>query len=438
MRLMLRGGRVVDPGSGIDDLMDIWIENGIISRVEHSPCPAFQGGPTEPGDWERAGWDVMDVAGLVVTPGLIDMHVHLREPGEEYKETIASGTLAAACGGFTAVCCMANTRPVNDSSSVTRYILDRAEKEGKVRVHPVAALTVGLRGTELCEYADLKEAGAVAVSDDGKPLLNSGVMRRAMEYARGFQLPVISHCEDPTLSGRGVMNEGPVATRMGLEGIPNFAESVMVERDIALCALTGTPLHVAHVSTSESVRAIRAAKSRGIPVTAETAPHYFTLTDEAIGDYDTNAKMSPPLRSPADREALLEALADGTIDVIASDHAPHSILEKAVEFDDAANGIVGLETSVSLCLQLVRKGVLSLAQLVEKMHTYPARILRFHDLGIRPGAKADLTLIDEEKSHVVDASAFFSKGRNTPFDGWNLKGKAVLTLVAGRVAFDGR
>jgi dihydroorotase len=342
--------------------------------------------------------------------------------------------MAAAHGGFTAVCAMPNTNPVNDSRQVTEYILQKAEKAESIRVYPVASISKGLQGHNLSDYGNLKKAGAIALSDDGNPVMNSQVMRRALESAREFNLPIISHCEDINLAADGVMNEGPVAARMGLAGIPNVAESIMVERDISLCELTRTTIHIAHVSTLESVRAIREAKKRGVPVTAETAPHYFTLTDEDVAKYNSNAKMNPPLRSPKDREAILEGLADGTIDVIATDHAPHSNLEKEVEFDQAANGIIGLETSVPLSLNLIRDGVFTFTNLVEKMSKNPARILGI-DNGLSVGKPADITIIDPEISHTVDAAGFRSLSRNTPFEGWNLKGKAVVTMVGGKVLY---
>ncbi len=425
MLTLIRGGRVVDPGN-LDGIMDILIEDGKIVEIkaESSKVKA-----------ERSKVKVIDAFGKIVTPGLIDMHVHLREPGHEYKETIETGCLAAASGGFTAVCCMPNTNPVNDNSQVTEYILKKAGAADTVRVYPVAAISKGLKGKDLCEYGDLKEAGAIAVSDDGHPVANSQLMRRALEYAKGFNLPVISHCEDLDLAECGTMNEGAVATRMGLAGIPNAAESIIVMRDIALCELTGARLHIAHVSTTESVRAIRNAKKRGAPVTAETAPHYFTLTEDAVDKYNTNAKMNPPLRSMQDREAVLEGLADGTIDVIATDHAPHSSIEKEVEFDLAANGIIGLETSLPLSLKLVENGLITITGLVEKMSTNPARILGL-DNSLKPGNPADITIIDPDISFTVDADSFRSLSRNTPFDGWSMKGKAVLTMVGGKVVFE--
>ncbi|RLC31373.1 MAG: dihydroorotase, partial [Deltaproteobacteria bacterium] len=371
-----------------------------------------------------------------VVPGLIDMHVHLREPGYEYKETIATGCAAAARGGFTAVCPMPNTNPVNDSAQVCRFIIDQARSCGAgVKVYPVGAISVGLAGRELAEYGELKSAGAVAFSDDGNPVTNGQLMRRALEYAKGMGLPVISHCEDLLLAGKGVMNEGTFASRLGLAGIPNAAESVMVCRDVALCELTGGRLHISHVSARESVEIIRHAKQRGIKVTAETAPHFFTLTEEAVGMYDTSAKVNPPLRSAADRDAVREGLADGTIDVIASDHAPHSTVDKDVEFDAAANGISGLETSLGLSLALVKENVLSMADLIEKMSVAPARIIGKEN-GIFEGAVADMTIIDPDSPWIVRADSFCSLGKDTPFDGWELKGRAVMTIVDGGVVFD--
>lgn len=423
MLMLIKGGRVIDPGN-LDGIMDILIANGKIAEIK------------------KAGWQTdeypesrtIDASGKIVTPGLIDMHVHLREPGHEYKETIETGCLAAAFGGFTAVCTMPNTNPVNDCRQVTEYILQKAQSVDTVRVYPVAAISPGLKGEGLCEYGELKVAGAVALSDDGNPVMNSLLMRRALEYAKGFELPVISHCEDLDLAAGGAMNEGAIATRMGLAGIPNASESIMVMRDIALCELTGVPIHIAHVSTEESVRAIRDAKKREIPVTAETAPHYFTLTEESVKEYNTNTKINPPLRSGHDREAVCQALADGTIDVIATDHAPHSSIEKEVEFDKAANGIIGLETSVSLALKLVENGVINMTCLVEKMSTNPARILGL-ETGLLVGRPADITIIDPERSYCVNADNFRSLSRNTPFDGWDMKGKAVLTMVGGKIVY---
>ncbi len=435
MRTLIRGARVIDPGcpnvtkgGPMGGLLDVLIQDGRIADIQPEGVLNIPSG--------NDVW-IYEADGHILTPGLIDMHVHFREPGQEYKETIATGCRAAAAGGFTAVCTMPNTCPVNDNGQITRFILSQAAEACGVRVYPAGAISKSLEGKSLSEFGELKDAGAVAVTDDGKPVMNSLMMRRAMEYAYGLGLTVISHCEDMQLAHGGAMNEGTIATRMGLPGIPNAAETVMVLRDIALCELTGARLHIAHVSTLESVRAIREAKRNGIPVTAETAPHYFTLTDDAVRDYSTHAKMNPPLRTQKDVDAVCEGLRDGTLDVIATDHAPHSPVEKDVEFDQAANGIVGLETSLALGLQLVESGVLSLAGLIEKMSTQPARILGLSS-GLKIGAAADITVIDPDRIWTVDAGRFKSISRNTPFDGWALKGKAVLTIVNGTVVFDER
>ncbi|MGB5993427.1 MAG: dihydroorotase [Desulfobacterales bacterium] len=423
MLTVIKGGRVIDPGN-LDDILDIVIADGNIVEIKQN---ALAGGANKESK-------IIDASGKIVAPGLIDMHVHLRDPGYEYKETIETGSRAAAFGGFTAICCMPNTNPVNDCRQVTEYIVKKAVKADIVRVYPIAAISKGLKGDRLCEYGELKDAGAIAVSDDGNPVMNSQLMRRALEYSSGFNLPVISHCEDFDLVSDGAMNEGAVATKMGLSGIPNAAESIMVLRDIALCELTGVPVHIAHVSTKESVRAIRDAKKRGVPVTAETAPHYFSLTDASIKNYNTNSKMNPPLRTEQDREAICQGLADGTIDAIATDHAPHSIIEKAVEFDQAANGIIGLETAVPLGLKLVEAGIIDITDLIEKMSKNPARILGLKN-GLEIGKTADITIIDPEISYCIDADRFQSLSRNTPFDGWDVKGRAVLTMVGGKVVY---
>ena len=424
MPILIKNGRVIDPGN-IDDTCDVLVDHGVVEAVE----------PTGTIDDRREDLQVIDATGLWVTPGLIDMHVHFREPGQEYKETIATGSSAAAAGGFTAVCTMPNTDPVNDDPAITALILERAAQADLVKVYPVAAISKGSRGEQLSEFGELKAAGAVGVSDDGLPVMNSQLMRRALEYASGFGMRVISHSENLELADGGVMNEGPQSTRMGLAGIPNACESVMVMRDIALAALTGVPIHIAHVSTKESVVAIRRAKEDGIAVTAETAPHYFTLTDAAVEGYDTHAKMNPPLRSEKDRLAIRKGLADGTLDAIATDHAPHSGMEKEVEFDRAANGIIGLETALPLSLQLVADGVLDPGTLIERMCIAPARIMGLH-CGLRKGLPADITLIDPVKEWSVTSENIMSKSKNTPFEGWNLKGKAVMTLVDGRARLD--
>ncbi|MBU2549417.1 MAG: dihydroorotase [Proteobacteria bacterium] len=420
MRLLIRGGRVVDPGQGLDAPRDVLIEDG---RVAGLLDPGRGAGETA----------VIEAAGRVVCPGLIDMHVHLREPGQEYKETIATGTAAAVAGGYTAVACMPNTIPVNDNRSVTEYILQQARAAGLARVWPVAAMTVGSEGRALCEYADLLEAGAVAVSDDGRPVADPQIMRRVLEYARMVGLPAITHAEDPSLSAGGCMNEGRTSTWLGLAGIPAAAEETAVFRDVTLAGLTGAALHVAHVSTAGSVEIVRRAKAAGYRVTAETAPHYFTLTEEAVVGYRTEAKMNPPLRAARDRDAIRAGLADRTLDAVATDHAPHSILEKDVEFDRAAFGIVGLETGLALTLDLVREGVVDLLRAVEILSTAPARILGLPGGSLTPGGPADVTIIDLDRPWVVKGEDFKSLGRNTPFEGRAMTGRAVMTLVGGRV-----
>ncbi len=422
MNVLIKNGRVLDPGT-IDQITDIYISNGVISHISENI--------EKPADCEK----VVDATGKLVVPGLIDMHVHLREPGHEYKETVATGALAAAWGGFTAICAMPNTKPVNDNAQITEFILKQAQKAGCSRVYPVAAISMDLSGEAMCEYGELKDAGAVAISDDGMPVVSSLMMRRVMEYAAGIGLSVISHCEEPHLSPDGVMNEGEQSTSMGLAGIPNAVESIMVMRDIALSELTGTAIHIAHVSAAESVRAIREAKAAGIKVTCETAPHYFTLTDEAVTGYNTHAKMNPPLRTEKDRDAIIDGLVDGTIDVIATDHAPHNAVEKEVEFNIAANGIVGLETSLPLSMALVHKGILTIDSIIEKMSKYPAKILGL-DNGIQKNLPADITIIDPELSYIVEPEKFKSKSRNTPFAGMELKGRAIMTIVGGKPVFE--
>ena len=430
MLMMIKGGRVIDPGN-IDGVMDIYISDGKITEIiPHGVTPSQYSEST----CQDPKTKTIDASGKIVTPGLIDMHVHLREPGHEHKETIETGCLAAAHGGFTAACAMPNTNPVNDCRQVTEYILKKAQDADTIRVHPVAAISQGLKGRILCDYGDLRAAGAVAVSDDGNPVMSSLLMRKALEYAKECGLLLISHCEDIDLADKGVMNEGVVATRMGFDGIPNAAESIMVLRDIELAELTGVHVHIAHVSTKESVRAIRNAKNRGLPVTAETSPHYFTLTDESVEAYNTYAKMNPPLRSSQDKEAICQGLSDGTIDVIATDHAPHSSLEKDVQFDSAANGIIGLETSLSLSLKLVDNHVITLTELIAKMSTNPAKILGLEG-GLNIGQPADITIIDPDKYYQVDAEKFQSLSRNTPFDGWKMRGKAVCTVVGGKIVY---
>jgi len=423
----IKGGEVIDPRKGEKKTLDIVIKKGKIERL------------LPPGDFRPQGdidLKIIDASGMIVTPGLVDMHVHFREPGEEYKETIATGSQAAAAGGFTAVACMPNTNPVNDSRSVTEFILERARKANLIRVYPVAAISRGSRSESLTEFGDLKQAGAVAVSDDGRPVTSSELMRRAIEYARFFNLPVISHCQDLNLSNKGVIHEGTISTKLGLQGIPAASEEIMVVREILLAKLTGYPVHIAHVSTEGSVKFIKQAKEEGIPVTAETAPHYFSLDHTAVVGFDTNAKMYPPLREPKDVEAIKIGLSQGVIDAIATDHAPHSLIEKDVEFDKAAFGIIGLETALPLTLALVREGVMGLPEAIAKLSYNPASILSIKGGVIEEGKEADLTIIDLNNEYVVKKDRFKSKSHNSPFIGWQMKGKAILTMVGGKIVWE--
>jgi dihydroorotase len=424
MTMLIRGGRVIDPAGSVDAVQDVLIEGSKIARVG-----ARLAAPPDAA--------VIEAAGRWVCPGFIDIHVHLREPGQEYKETVATGTRAAAAGGFTAVCCMANTQPVNDNRAVTDYIRAKAEAEGVVRVYPIGAVTRGLEGKALAELAELAEAGCVAYSDDGQCVMNAELYRRAMEYTLPFGAPVISHAEDHTLARGGAMNEGVVSTELGLPGVPAAAEDVMVARDILLAELTGAHVHIAHLSTAGAVRLVRDAKARGVRVTAEVTPHHLLLTEEAVRSWDANVKMAPPLRTKRDVEALLEALADGTIDCVATDHAPHALSEKEGEFDRAANGVVGLETAVALLLdRLVRPGLLPVATLVSRLSRDPARLLRLPGGSLGAGAPADLTLIDPDAVLTVDPAAFRSRSRNTPFAGWTATGRPWKTIVAGKVVWE--
>lgn len=420
MKILIKGGRVIDPAAGVDQERGLLIEDGRVA------------GLLTPGE-VPADVETVDASGCWVVPGLIDMHTHLREPGQEYKETIAAGTSAAVAGGITAMACMANTRPVNDNASVTDYILEKAELSGKARVYPVGAVTAGLLGEGLAEAGELVAHGCVALSDDGRPVMNAGLMRSALEYCLSLDVPVLDHAEELDLSAGGAMHEGEISTELGLPGIPAAAEEAMVARDVILCELTGCRLHIQHVSTAGSVRVIRQAKARGVRVTAETCPHYFTLSHEAVRGYNTNFKMNPPLRADADLEAVIAGLADGTIDAIASDHAPHSPAEKQVEFDQAQNGIVGLETLLPLSLALVARGLLSPARLIEAMAAAPAKILGVEGGSLAFGAGADVTVIDPAAEWIVDSSKFFSKGRNTPFNGWSMKGRARAVIIGGRL-----
>ena len=421
MKLLLTGGRVIDPSRNIDAKLDVLIEDGIITRCDGNSATSKD---------LSQDTQTLDVTDMIIVPGLIDMHTHLREPGHEYKETILTGSEAAVAGGFTSIACMPNTKPINDNRSVTDFILKQAAIADMARVYPIAAISKNSEGSILTEFGDLYEAGAVAFSDDGRPVMNSRLMRSALEYADSLGVPVISH-----LSNGGHMNEGVISTELGLTGIPGIAEDVMVERDITLAAYTKTSLHIAHVSTAGSVEAIRRAKDKGIRITAETAPHYFTLTDECLRNFSTNAKMYPPLRSTEDVEALKEGLKDGTIDAIASDHAPHSSIEKDVEFMFAASGIIGVETSLALCLKLVDEGILSLSQLIEKMTTAPAAILKIAGGTLAVGSVADVTIVDPRRTWTIDVSRFRSKSRNSPFNGWQVQGKAVLTIVGGIIKY---
>jgi dihydroorotase len=431
MKLLLIGGRIIDPSQNQDAHMDLLIENGKIAKIGkgiHRPENTSRKSST-------GEITVIDVRGMVIVPGLIDMHTHLREPGFEYKETIQTGSVAAAAGGFTSIACMPNTKPINDTRSVTEYIKRKASSCNLVNVYPIAAISIGSEGTTMTEFRDLQDAGAVAFSDDGKPVTDSALMRRALEYASSLDMPIISHCEDINLSAGGSMNEGFVATELGLQGIPTIAEETIIARDIIIADYTKTILHIAHVSTAGAVRLIRDAKERGVRVTAETAPHYYTLTDEASREFDTSSKVNPPLRTEVDIIAIKEGLKDGTIDVIASDHAPHASTDKEVEFEYAASGITGLETSLALSMKLVHEGILTMKDLILKMSTNPAGILKIPKGTIKIGSDADVTVIDLDKSWTVDRNSMHSKGKNTPFHGWRLTGKAILTIVGGDIKY---
>jgi dihydroorotase len=426
MKKLLRGGRVVDPANGLDGTFDLLIDGDRIARV----------GRDLPVDDAQ----VVDIpAGLVICPGLIDMHVHLREPGQEHKETVATGTAAAVAGGFTAVACMPNTVPVNDSANVTSLILARAAEANLARVYPIGAVSKGSRGELLADIAELTQAGCVAITDDGHPVATALLLRRALEYAGMFGIPVVEHCEDPSLKGDGVAHEGFHASTLGLRGIPGAAEALGAERGILLAELTGSHFHVAHLSARASMRAVRKGKEAGIRVTCEVAPHHFTLTDESLATpvpYDTNTKMNPPLREVADRDAMLAGIADGTVDAIATDHAPHHYDEKQVEFDRAPFGIVGLETAVSLTLdRLLHAGVIRLPRIVELLSVNPARILRVEGGSLAEGRPADITILAPDLTVRIEARAFRSRSKNTPFDGWELRGGVAATMVGGRTLF---
>ncbi len=426
MRRVVQNGTVIDPANGLEADLDLVIEEGVIRELG------------QPGGFASVEAQRIDASGCVVAPGLIDMHVHLREPGYEYKETVLTGTQAAVAGGFTAVACMANTNPVNDNGAVTRFIVEQARSVGLARVFPIGALSKGLHGEELAEIGEMIEAGAVAISDDGRPVMDANLMRRALEYCSMFDVPISVHEEDLHLSSGGSMNEGPTSVRLGIRGVPSVAEDVMVARDIALARLTGGRVHIAHISTRRAVDSVRQAKAEGLAVTTEVAPHHFTLTEEAVEGYNTNAKMSPPLRLADDVAAMKEGLRDGTIDAIATDHAPHHRDEKEVEFDQAAHGVTGLETALSLTLRLVQDGVLPLSEAVQKLTMNPARILGLPYGTLSVGRPADLTLFDTQASWQVKPLASRSRSQNTPFAGWELTGKVRLTMVDGRIVYDDR
>ena len=422
MKWLLKGGRLVDPAAGVDDLLDLRIEKGVVNRI----------GKRLPVDEAR----VIDLRGKVVCPGFIDMHVHLREPGQEWKETIESGTHAAARGGFTAVACMANTVPVNDCRAITETIVEEALEHGHVRVYPIGAVTRGLRGEQLAEMQEMHQAGAVAFSDDGKPIMSSLMMRKALEYSRIFGVPIIDHCEDADLVDGGVVHDGEVSTRLGLRGWPGPAEDIHVQRDILLARYVNAKVHIAHLSTAQAVDFVRRGKRSGVQVSCEVTPHHLFLTDEAIGDYDTNTKMNPPLRETSDQRALLKAVADGTVDAIATDHAPHQADEKCVEFSCAPFGVVGLETAVSLCLdRLVHTKKISLSRLVSLFTEGPARILGVPGGSLVKGAVADITVLDLYRSTTVSAEGMVSLSANSPFIGWTLRGVPAMTMVGGKIVY---
>ncbi len=427
MKRLLKGGHLVDPLQGIDGVRDVLLDGDLVAAVGEN----LQAEP---------GVEVIEVpAGCILCPGFVDMHVHLREPGQEHKETVATGTAAAAAGGFTAVACMPNTSPVNDTASVTRLIADRASAQGVVRVYPIGTVSKGMKGESLSEMADLRGAGCVAFSDDGKPVMSALLMRRALEYAGMLGMPVIDHCEEPTLKGEGVAHEGFVASQLGLRGIPAAAETIMVDRNIALADMTGSPVHIAHLSTRQALQSVWSAKSRGVNVTCEVTPHHFTLTDQRLTGpipYDTNLKMNPPLREQADLDAMLQGLRSGTVDVIATDHAPHQADEKHVEFDRAPFGIIGLETAVPLTLdRLVHEGVITLRRMVQLLSVNPCRILSVPGGTLRPGKPADITVIAPAVTTTVNVAASRSLSRNSPFDGWALRGAVAATIVGGRTVY---
>lgn len=421
-RILIRGGRILDPAASRDEVADVLIEDGKIAAIGAG--------------LDASGTTAIDAAGCWVAPGFVDLHTHLREPGQEYKEDIASGGRSAVAGGFTTVCCMANTHPVNDDPAVTDYILDRARQDSPARVLPIAAATRGLEGRVMTEMSALQKAGAVAFSDDGRTLMDGAVMRRVLEYARMIGAPVSVHAEDRHLVGQGVVNEGAVSTRLGLPGSPAAAETVLVARDLLLAELTGGHLHVAHVSTAGSVDLIRAARERGVHVTAEVTPHHLTLTDEAALGYDTNTKMAPPLRSASDVRACRQGLVDGVLDAIATDHAPHAPHEKDVEFTAAPPGVLGFETAFPVVMDLVRTGEITPLELMRRLSTTPARILRQRSGTLAVGAEADVVVLDPDREWVYDPMKGWSKSHNSPWAGKTMRGRAVATIVAGRLVYD--
>ena len=426
MTIVIKNGRVIDPANGLDEPKDLLIQKGRIKALESPGNISFDTGEKP---------SIIDAKGCVVSPGLIDMHVHFREPGFEYKETITSGCQSAAAGGFTSVAVMPNTNPVNDTRAVTEHILSLARAEGIINVYPIAAITQKLEGERLSEMADLKDAGAIAFSDDGRPVMNNELMRRAFEYSKMFKLPLIQHSEMLDLTEGGCMNEGMVSTELGLKGMPAEAEDIMVYRDISLLEKTGGRLHVAHISSKNSVDLVRQAKSRGLSVTCEVAPHHFTLTDEAVRGYNTNTKMSPPLRAIDDVEAIKEGLRDGTIDIIATDHAPHDIADKQVEYQNACFGIVGLETALPLSLKLVDEKILSMRDVIKKLTSTPADIFNLKAGSLSLGNEADILIFNQSLEYSIDISKFHSKSKNSPFDGWKVKGKVIHTLVKGKTVY---
>jgi dihydroorotase len=426
MKLLLKNGRVVDPATARDGEFDVLIEDGVIARIGRNL-------PTD-------GTEVMEIpSGWIVAPGLIDVHVHLREPGQEHKETVATGAASAVAGGFTAVACMPNTDPVNDHAGITQFVLKKAAEASLARVYPIGAVSLGSKGEQLAELGEQKAAGCIAFSDDGRPVATALLMRRALEYAGMLGVPIVNHCEDPSLKGDGVAHEGYHASALGLRGIPGVAESLMVERDVSLAELTSGHVHIAHMSARQSLRAVRSGKERGVHVTCEVAPHHFTLTDEALEGpikYDTNLKMNPPLREAADRDAMLEGIADGSVDIISTDHAPHHADEKMLEFDRAPFGIVGLETAVPIVFdRLLHTGRISLTRMIELLSTNPARIFKLPGGTLAEGAVADITLLAPDRRVAVKASALKSKSKNTPFDGWEFRGGVGATIVGGRVVY---